>query len=171
MKIEQRTADLAEITSVLERMSRRTRSEAGRSMLRGMLPAPSIKAARQRQELLKSYARYVETRGELPWDERMKPLGPLLENAGETALLSGVELLPFRILIGLSKRIKESLREARNDIPGVERLAEGIRDLDEEFEKLQVLSDDGELYDGASEKLAELRLSLRDLTSRARSRC
>ena len=93
MKVEQRTAELAEITTVLERMSRRTRSETGGSMLRGMLPAPSIKAARQRQELLKSYARYVETRGELPWDERMKPLGPLLENAGETALLS-VELLP-----------------------------------------------------------------------------
>ncbi len=171
MKVEQRTAELAEITTVLERMSRRTRSETGGSMLRGMLPAPSIKAARQRQELLKSYARYVETRGELPWDERVKPLGPLLENAVETALLSGVELLPFRILIGLSKRIKESLRDARNDIAGVERLAEGIRDLDEELEKLQVLSDDGELYDGASEKLAELRLSLRDLTSRARSRC
>ena len=171
MRVEDKTAELVEITAVLERMSRTARSEIGVSLLREMVPAASVNAARQRQEQLKSYIRYVETRGELPWDERIKPLGSLLESARDSAVLAGGELLLFRILIGLSKRIKEVLREARKEIPGIEKLSEGIRDLEVELGKLQVLSDDGELYDSASEKLARVRLSLRDLTFRARSRC
>ncbi len=81
MRVEDKTTELVEITAVLERMSRRTRSEIGVSMLREMVPAASVNAARQRQENLKSYIRYVETRGELPWDERVKSLGALLESA------------------------------------------------------------------------------------------
>lgn len=171
MRVEAGTAELVEIPSVLERLSRRTRSETGKLMLQGMLPAVSVKGARERQDLLRSFMRYRDIRGEMTWDGRLKPLAPLFDSARETALLTGAELLQFRILIGLSKRIREDIRGAREEVPGIERLAEGIRDLEKELDRLQVISDDGQLYDHASKELAGIRSSLRDLTSRARAKC
>lgn len=171
MRVEAGTAELVEIPSVLERLSRRTRSETGKLMLQGMLPAVSVKSARERQDLLRSFMRYRDIRGEMTWDGRLKPLAPLFDSARETALLTGAELLQFRILIGLSKRIREDIRGAREEVPGIERLAEGIRDLEKELDRLQVISDDGQLYDHASKELAGIRSSLRDLTSRARAKC
>jgi len=171
LRVEERTAELVEIPSVLERMSRRTRSETGKLLLQGMLPAISVKGARERQDLLRFFMRYRETRGEMTWDGRLKPLAPLFDSARETALLTGAELVQFRILISLSKRIREDIRDARGEIPGIERLAEGIRDLEKELDRLQVISDDGQLYDSASEELTRVRNSLRDITSRARTKC
>ena len=136
-----------------------------------MLPAISVKGARERQDLLRFFMRYRETRGEMTWDGRLKPLAPLFDSARETALLTGAELVQFRILISLSKSIREDIRDARGEIPGIERLAEGIRDLEKELDRLQVISDDGQLYDSASEELTRVRNSLRDITSRARTKC
>jgi len=109
LRVEERTAELVEIPSVLERMSRRTRSETGKLLLQGMLPAISVKGARERQDLLRFFMRYRETRGEMTWDGRLKPLAPLFDSARETALLTGAELVQFRILISLSKRIREDI--------------------------------------------------------------
>jgi DNA mismatch repair protein MutS2 len=171
LRIGPGTAEVVEIPGVLERISRKTRSEAGRDSLKSVLPASSRKEALERQDLLRYYIRHRDTRGDLPWDSGLKPVRHLLENARETALLTGDELLLFRTMIGLGLKVREAVREARFEIPGIEKISEGIRDLALELERLQVISDDGVLYDHASPDLERVRLALRESAGRARAKC
>lgn len=170
MRIGPGTADIVEVPGVLERISRETRWEAGRNAVRNALPAAFRKEAMERQDILRSYIRHCDIRGDLPWDSALKPVGHLLENARETALLTGDELLLFKTMIGLATRLREAVRDARTEIPGIEKISEGIRDLGVELERLQVVSDDGVLYDHASPDLERTRRSIRESAGRARTR-
>lgn len=171
MKIEPRTVVLVEIPGVLERLSRKTRSETGESAFISISPAGSVEQAVRRQTLLKSYIRYRDTHGEFPWDNSLRPVLPMLQNARQASFLSGEELLRFRVLLGLAMRIRGAARDAREEIPGIEGLAEGIRDLGEELAALQVIADDGELYDHASPDLERIRGEMHEAGARARSKC
>ena len=115
--------------------------------------------------------RYTAKKGDFPWDGSLRPVLPLIEIARQSSFLTGEELLRFRTLIGLAMKIRQAVNDAKGDIPGIEGLAEGIRDMSEELSALQVIADDGELYDQASPKLSKVRGELRETLSRARSRC
>lgn len=171
MKIEPRTVALVEIPRVLEKLSRKTRSETGRMAFSDISPAGSVEQAVQRQTLLRSYIRYRDTHGEFPWDNSIRPVFPLLQNATHSSFLSGEELLRFRVLLGLAMRIRNAVRDAREDIPGIAGLSEGIRDLSEELISLQVIADDGELYDQASPDLERIRKDMHEAGALARSKC
>ena len=171
MKIGSKTAAVVEIPGVLEKLARKTRSETGRDAFLSISPASSVDQASHRQTLLRSYIRYRDTLGEFPWETSLRPTGPLIRNAMETGFLTGAELIHFRVLIGLAMRIRCAAREAMNEIPGIEGLAEGIRDMGAELEELQVISDDGQLYDHASRELGRIRRDLGETRARARSRC
>ncbi|MDT8285441.1 MAG: hypothetical protein RQ767_07915, partial [Thermovirgaceae bacterium] len=128
MKIESRTAALVEIPGVLEKLSRKTRSETGQNAFAAISPVGSVEQAARRQTLLRSYIRYRNTRGEFPWDTALRPVSLILQNAIQTSFLSGEELLRFRVLLGLAMRMRRVTRDVREEIPGIEGLAEGIRD-------------------------------------------
>ncbi len=171
MKIEPRTAALVEIPRVLEKLSRKTRSEIGQIAFTDISPSGSVEQAAQRQTLLRSYIRFRDAHGEFPWDNSIRPVFPLLQNSTHASFLSGEELLRFRVLLGLAMRIRGAARDAREEIPGIAGLAEGIRDLSGELAALQVIADDGELYDQASPALERIRKGLHEAGARARSKC
>ncbi|HPD97820.1 MAG TPA: Smr/MutS family protein [Synergistales bacterium] len=171
MKTEPKTPQLVEIPAVLERLARKTRSENGQQAFLSINPCHTQKQAIHRQSLLRAYMRYVAKKGDFPWDGSLRPVSPFLETAKQSSYLTGEELLRFRTLIGLAIKIRLAANEAKGDIPGIEGLAEGIRDMSKELSALQVIADDGELYDQASPKLSKVRGELRDTLSRARSRC
>ena len=171
MKIESRTAALVEIPGVLEKLSRKTRSETGQNAFAAISPVGSVEQAARRQTLLRSYIRYRDTRGEFPWDTALRPVSLIMQNAIQTSFLSGEELLRFRVLLGLAMRIRKATRDVREEIPGIEGLAEGIRDLSGELAALQVIADDGELYDHASPDLERIRKELHLLRLHARRKC
>ncbi|MDO9509069.1 MAG: Smr/MutS family protein [Thermovirgaceae bacterium] len=171
MKIEPKTASLVELPRVLEKLSRKTRSETGQKAFVAISPARSVEQALHRQSLLKCYIRYRDTRGEFPWDGSVRPVAQLLESTMSASFLSGGELLRFRILVGLALRIRGAAHDARGDIPGIEGLAAGIRDMSVEFAGLQVIADDGELYDHASPDLERVRRDLHEARTRARNKC
>lgn len=171
MKMEPRTAALVEIPRVLEKLSRRTRSETGQSAFISISPAGSAEQAGRRQTLLRSYIRYRNTYGEFPWDSSLRPVSSLLQSARQSSFLSGEELLRFRVLLGLAMRIRGAARDAKEEVPGIEGLAEGIGDLSAELAALQVIADDGELYDHASPDLERTRKDLHETGVRARSKC
>lgn len=169
--MEPRTAALVEIPRVLEKLSRRTRSETGQSAFISISPAGSAEQAGRRQTLLRSYIRYRNTYGEFPWDSSLRPVSSLLQSARQSSFLSGEELLRFRVLLGLAMRIRGAARDAKEEVPGIEGLAEGIGDLSAELAALQVIADDGELYDHASPDLERTRKDLHETGVRARSKC
>ncbi|HOU33214.1 MAG TPA: endonuclease MutS2, partial [Synergistaceae bacterium] len=124
----------------------------------------------QRQEVLRAYGRCRDVHGELPWDSRLQPVSPLLEEARETALLTGEELLRFRVLFLVAMQLRAAVAEYRATYPALGALTQGVRDFADELALLECLSDDGRLYDSASPDLAEVRRKLdvvrRDLRQR-----
>ncbi|MGC9490319.1 MAG: endonuclease MutS2 [Thermovirgaceae bacterium] len=168
MKTDARTLDAIEMGKILVLFERSCRSDLGRRILAQTGPLERIEEVLRRQNLQRAYNRYRDTRGDLPWDDRAKPVGPLLNEAKRTGLLTGEEILSVRVLLGICLRLKSLASEVKEDFPEFLDLTKKLRDFKDLFEDLQVVADDGRLYDGASARLRELRNALRVVTSSAR---
>jgi DNA mismatch repair protein MutS2 len=84
--------------------------------------------------------------------------------------LTGEGILSCRILMGVCLRLKSVVTEMKEDFPEFADLTRKLGDFSDLFQELQVVADDGKLYDGASAKLAELRDAMRAVTSSARKK-
>lgn len=144
------------------------RSEPGKRVLEDLSPMATPGQVTRRQDLQKAYNRYCDVNGELPWDERIQSVAPLLEEAKRTGLLTGEEILACRVVMGVCLRLKAEISEVKEDFPELRDLSRKIGDFSGIFQELQVVADDGRLYDGASQKLAELRDALRGVAASAR---
>jgi DNA mismatch repair protein MutS2 len=98
--------------------------------------------------------------GELPWDNRVTPVLPLLEEAKASACLTGEEGVLVRNFLRLAMEVRGAVVERKERFPALEDLGRGLKDFSPELTSLAVLSDDGWLYDTASQKLAEIRKRL-----------
>jgi DNA mismatch repair protein MutS2 len=170
VKTDARTLNAVEMGKILALFERSCRSDLGRRVLAKTGPFERIEEVLYRQNLQKAYNRYLDTHGDLPWDDRVKPVEPLLDAAKRTGLLTGEEILSVRILVGICLRLKVLTSEVKEDFPEFLDLTKKLRDFKDLFEELQVVADDGRLYDGASARLGELRDALRAVTSSARKK-
>ena len=168
MKCDERTLASLEMPTLLLQLARKTRSEPGRSFFMEISPLASIQQAFERQKLIASYTKYCDAEGPFPWDESFREVEPLIENASESGMLSGEELLHVRNLLRLFQRVRETVTISSHAYPGLASLLEGISDMGSELEKLKVISDDGALYDHATPRLAETRAALRQMRARGR---
>ena len=170
MKIDSTVSGTLEIEKVLDIFGAACRSELGLWELYNSRPAPDLVRLRERQVLLGEYRLYRDSLGELPWDDELRLVDGLLDNARDAALLSGEELLHFRRLLAVAGRVRQKILEVRETFPVMGKLARGIRLFDEELEALSVLTDDGRLYDSASPELAALRGRIAGLRRRIREK-
>ncbi|MFP4481572.1 MAG: endonuclease MutS2 [Thermovirgaceae bacterium] len=170
MKTDARTLNAIEMKKILSLFERSCRSDLGRRALAEIAPFEGTDEVLRKQNLQRAYNRYFDTHGDLPWDERLKPVKPLLEEAKRTGLLTGEEILFFRVIMGICLRLKAVVSEVKADYPELGDLTRKLGDFSDLFKGLQVVADDGRLYDGASVKLAGLRDALRAVTSSARSK-
>ncbi|MEN2996758.1 MAG: hypothetical protein ABC360_07190 [Acetomicrobium sp.] len=56
--------------------------------------------------MFREFERYIDTKGDFPWDDRLISLDGLLEEGKSKGILFGEELLPFKFLISLVVKIK-----------------------------------------------------------------
>jgi len=170
MIVAERTRRILEIDAVLGLVAHFCRTPLGVRHFDVLKPAGTLEQLYQRQELLRTYGLCRDVHGELPWDGRLQPVSPLLEEARETALLTGEELLRFRVLFLVAMQLRAAVAEYRATYPALGMLTQGVRDFADELALLECLSDDGRLYDSASPDLAEVRRKLegvrRDLRQR-----
>ncbi|ERL24350.1 endonuclease MutS2 [Jonquetella sp. BV3C21] len=170
MNLSEQTAQTLELPDVLALFGRKARSELALKALAHLSPASSVEELRTRQNALKSYADCQAKRGELPWLSDVKLAAYLLDEAKETGWVDGPQLLTIRRLLELSQKIKEFLDSTKEDWPELKALCGRIRDFTEEIRRLAVLDDSGELLDGASPRLRDLRTKLENAKSQARTR-
>lgn len=152
-----------EIQKIIELITKHCRSELGVAAACRIVPAQDMDGLRRRQELFNSVEGYRASKGELPWNNRIAPVGELLEEAAEAGFLTGEELLKIRIVLALSMQLRETLNSEKGSFPSFSMLARDLRDFTEEIGALSVLDDDGRLYDSASEKLRDVRAAMRTL--------
>lgn len=160
MIVNERVRETLEIDKILEKLARQCRSPLGVRHFSGLRPASSVQQLQARQELLRVYCRMRDMEGELPWDNRVKPVLPFLEEAKASAFLTGEELVLVRNFLRLAMEVRGAVAERKERFPALEDLGKGLKDFSPELTSLAVLSDDGWLYDTASQKLAEIRKRL-----------
>lgn len=168
MKIEPVVARTLEIEKVLDLFGGGCRSELGLWSLYNYRPAADIEKLEARQALLREYADYRDRFGDLPWQEGLRLLDDCLENAKESMLLSGEELLLFRKLLSLAGRVRQKISDVREQFSSLGKLGRAFRLFDEELDALGVLADDGRLYDSASPELKDIREKVEGLRRRIR---
>lgn len=167
---DNQTVQLLEIHKILKFYDKYVRTELGKNYLKSVQPSQNVNGLNDRQNLFREFERYIDTKGDFPWDDRLISLDGLLEEGKSKGILFGEELLPFKFLISLVVKIKNLspsfLRE------GYDRLAEKageLGDFSDEEQALSVLDEDGRLYDSASAKLAEIRRELESAKRQARA--
>ena len=163
MLAEKASYNSLEIKKIIPLISKYCRSEIGEEAAFAAAPAQNFDELRTRQELFLSIEDYREKKGELPWQNALAPVTPMLAEADETGLLTGEELLKIRHLIKLSMKIKEILGSEKEKYPVFTLITKDIRDFTDEIERLSVIDDDGRLYDSASEKLKNVREKIKEL--------
>ncbi len=168
MKTDARTLKSIEMDKILLIFDKACRSELGRQTVGNLFPLDSVRQVTRRQDLQRAYNLYRDVCGELPWDDRIKPVAPLLEEAKRTGLLTGDEILFCRIIAGVCLRLKSAVTEKKDEFPQFLDLTKKLGDFTGLFHDLEVVADDGTLYDGASKNLAHLRDTLRKETATAR---
>lgn len=152
-----------EIKKIIPLISKYCRSEIGVAAAFATLPAQNFDELRARHEIFSSIEDYRQTKGELPWQNALASVTPMLVEADETGLLTGEELLKIGRLIKLSMKIKKTLNSEKEKYPIFTLITKDIRDFSDEIERLSVIDDDGKLYDSASEKLRSLREKIKGL--------
>lgn len=163
MFAEKASYNSLEIKKIIPLISKYCRSEIGEEAAFAALPAHNFDELRTRQEIFLSIEDYREKKGELPWQNGLAPVTPMLAEADETGFLTGEELLKIRHLIKLSMKLKEILNSEKEKYPVFSLITKEIRDFTDEIERLSVIDDDGRLYDSASEKLKNVREKIKEL--------
>ena len=157
MWCEPQTYQALEIPKILRILASGCRSELGQSVLERTVPAGDGTALSRRVGRLRSYLQARDRLGEYPWDGRLRPLRPLAEEARRAGWLTGEELVQVRIALLLAKRLRQRLREDGETWPDLRDLSRTFHDWEEETEALEVLDEDGRLYDHASPELKRIR--------------
>jgi DNA mismatch repair protein MutS2 len=164
------TYRVLEVDKVLGIVSGFCRGELGVRRALSLPPAGDVGALKRRFEVLRAFESSVIRRGDYPWDYRAAPLDGLIREAKSYGWLSGAELVRFRINLWLAQRVKARLKEDASEHEALRDLVRCFPDWEEELSSLDVLDDDGGLYDRASDRLKDIRQKMRDLRHQVRSR-
>ncbi|MCX7827669.1 MAG: endonuclease MutS2 [Thermanaerothrix sp.] len=164
------TYRVLEVDKVLGIVSRLCRGELGVRRALSLSPAGDVGALERRFDVLRAFESAVLRRGDYPWDYRAAPLDGLIREAKSYGWLSGAELVRFRINLWLAARIKARLKEDSLEFEALRDLVRCFPDWEEELSRLEVLDEDGGLYDGASDRLRDIRQKMRDIRAQVRSR-
>lgn len=163
MFIEKRAFDSLEIEKIILLIAKHCRSELGVFVAQSTKPAYDTAELEKRQELFTSLEDYRDKKGELPWQSGLYSVSPLITDALETGLLTGIELLKIKNVLTLSLKLKECLLTERASYPSFSLLLKDIGEFKDEIEAMSVIDDDGRIYDFASSKLKDIRVNIRSV--------
>lgn len=152
-----RTLQCDEILRIFEK---ETRSPLGSFVLSRLKTAETFAELKGRQDLLRDYRSYRDSKGDLPWKNGVQRIDELLESAKHTSFLTGEELIRIRTLILLANQLRDALQAevATRESFGI--LSKRLRDFSPEYEALGVFDEYGTLYDHASPELRSIREEL-----------
>jgi DNA mismatch repair protein MutS2 len=91
------TRQLLDIDKILKFYSKHVRSEIGRKYVRKHKTLVQYRDAKGRQALYREFERYIDIKGDFPWDDRLVPVNDLLNEGKSRGILFGEETLAFQI--------------------------------------------------------------------------
>ncbi|MCL2684315.1 MAG: Smr/MutS family protein [Synergistaceae bacterium] len=168
MIIDESARKSLEISKIFSIIRRDCRCDLGASRLDSIVPARDMDDLRSRQELFEAIERYRDTRGELPWSQKLSAVVYMLDEAHSSGMLSGEELIAVRRLLIGAHHMKEALTGARGEWPVFSLIIRDLHDFSREEEMLSVIEEDGRLRDIASDRLRRVRENIRRIRDQVR---
>ncbi|GHV54354.1 endonuclease MutS2 [Synergistales bacterium] len=168
MKIDASAYKSLELSKILGIIKRDCRCDLGASYADLLNPASDMDELAERHSLFKAVEEYRDTKGELPWNNRLSSVIHIMGEAKESGMMSGDELLTVRRLMSASMKMKAALNDARGAWPIFSLLTRDLADFSKETDALSVIDDDGRLRDEASERLRRVRETIRRLREKIR---
>ena len=161
-----RPRDLAalEFDHIRNRLADFACSPAGKEACRTLAPSPDRAVVGRALDAVWQCFRLIEEQGDLPLREFADLRGPLRRAAHEGAVLDGPSLVGVRTVLAVAHATRASLTKHRAAYPLLAELADGLVPLPALQASLtRALDDDGGVTDDASDELAVVRRTLRQL--------
>lgn len=158
--------DVLEFDAVVEKVAARATSDVGREAVRARTPATDADVIRAELGRVDAMLSLLEAAGG-PVLPEIPDAGAALRRLGtEGSVLDPLEAGTVGDVLAGARLLAEVVRPHGEDLPPLARLARGLHpDPDAEGEIGAIVSDDGEVRDGASPELRRLRREIRDLRS------
>jgi len=157
-----------EIEKIVSLLAAKSRSELGVAYALELEPAKDLTELKRRREFFEDSESYRNKIAEFPWNPKLQPVTLLLENAAETGVLIGAELVKIRLLLKCATEIRTVLQKNSDIFASFEMPLRYMRDMTQELETLSVLDEDGRIFDSASAKLKTVRDEMRLLNETIR---
>jgi DNA mismatch repair protein MutS2 len=166
-ELRQRSLELLEFPKVREALAAFTQTALSREHALSLEPAYDAESVRQHQQETAEARLLLETTGNIELSLSSDPM-PLLYRASRQGRLAGPELMIIADALDLTRRAKHAVGGPDSKTPLLRNIARNIADLRSlENDLRSKLSSSGELLDGASTYLRELRQEGRDAYRRA----
>ena len=159
-----------EADKILSMLAAKSRSELGVTYALQLVPAKDYAELCSRQKLFAEIENYRDTKGELPWQRNLVPVEELINSAKENGLLTGAELIKIRLLLKTATELRRIFVSNSVEYTSFSLLTRYLHDYSEETGMLDVLDEDGRLFDSASEKLKAVREEMRLIREQIRTR-
>jgi DNA mismatch repair protein MutS2 len=166
-ELRQRSLELLEFPKVREALAEFTQTPLSRERALSLQPSYDIDVVRQHQQETAEAGVLLGVAGYIDLSLGADPM-PLLDRASMQGRLAGPELIIIADALDLTRRAKQSAGGPDSKTPLLRNIARNITDLRSlEHDLRGKLSSSGELLDGASSYLRQLRQESRDAYHRA----
>ena len=156
-ELRRRSAELLEFPKVREALAEFTQTPLSRERALALEPSYDVEMVRQHQQETAEARTLLESTGFIDLSLGADPM-PLLDRASMQGRLAGPELIIIADALDLTRRAKQSAGGPDSKTPLLRAIARNITDLRSlEHDLRGKLSSSGELLDGASSYLRQLR--------------
>jgi len=159
--MDRKHLETLEFPQILLRLARHVSFSAGRKLVLALQPSPIFVEVRQRLQETREARYLLDTHGGLSLGGA-HDVRPLARNATRGAVLQPPDLLDISSTLGVGKRVQRLLGRLRGQVPLLADIAARIEPCQPLVDEIgRCISEQGEVNDHASAKLARLRREMR----------
>ncbi len=150
-----------DLPQILSRLAEYTSFSAGRDLALALEPSPILTEVQQRLQETREARHILDAHGGVSLGG-VRDVRPLAQNAQRGAVLQPAELLEIHDTLRTARRVRQALVRLREQAPLLADIAARIEPCEALVDEIgRCISDQGEVVDHASDKLARIRRELR----------
>lgn len=164
MLVSEQSLKNLEFDKVLNWLATYPKSEIAKKIILHAKPLKSIDQIQKRYALIEQFIKLINSSGKCPFDSLIN-ITPLLKKAKiEGAFLSASELLTIANQCMLHQNVKKFIQANKELAPDLYKIVTEIKNFIELAKSIKrIISEQGELYDIASEELLKLRKQKKEI--------
>ena len=168
--MDKKHLETLEFPQILRRLARHASFSAGRDLVLALQPSPIVAQVRQRLQETREARHLLDAHGGMPLGGA-HDVRPLVRNASRGAVLQPTDLLDIASTLRVGTRVQRLLGRLKGQLPLLADIAARIEPCQALADEIgRCISEQGEVNDHASAKLARLRRDMRIAHERLQDR-